>query len=71
MTTANSSRPGIPPSCARHCADLSEHIFRFLPLRLDSDDLKRMHGIDERVGIRDYETAIRMYRQLLVNAART
>jgi carboxypeptidase PM20D1 len=55
---------------ARHYTDLSENIFRFLPLRLDSDDLKRMHGIDERVEIRDYETAIRMYRQLLVNAAR-
>jgi carboxypeptidase PM20D1 len=54
---------------ARHYADLSENIFRFLPLRLNSDDLKRMHGIDERVGIRDYETAIRTYRQLVVNAA--
>jgi carboxypeptidase PM20D1 len=55
---------------ARHSAGLSENIFRFLPLRLDSDDLKRMHGIDERVGIGDYEAAIRMHRQLLVSAAR-
>jgi carboxypeptidase PM20D1 len=54
---------------ARHYADLSENIFRFLPLRLNSDDLKRMHGIDERVGLRDYETAVRMYRQLIMNAA--
>ena len=54
---------------ARHYADLSENIFRFLPLRLSSDDLKRMHGIDERVGVRDYKTAIRTYRQLVVNAA--
>jgi carboxypeptidase PM20D1 len=54
---------------ARHYTDLSENIFRFLPLRLSSDDLKRMHGIDERVGIRDYEMAIRTYRQLVVNAA--
>jgi carboxypeptidase PM20D1 len=54
---------------ARHYADLSGNIFRFLPLRLDSADLKRLHGIDERLGIRDYETAIRIYRQLLVNGA--
>lgn len=54
---------------ARHYAELSENIFRFLPLRLNSDDLKRMHGIDERVGIRDYETAVKTYRQLVVNAA--
>ena len=55
---------------ARHYPDLSENIFRFLPLRLNADDLKRMHGLDERVRVRDYETAIRVYRQLLVNAAR-
>jgi carboxypeptidase PM20D1 len=54
---------------ARHYADLSQNIFRFLPLRLRSDDLERMHGINERVGIADYETAIRTYRQLLVNTA--
>ena len=54
---------------ARHYADLSENIFRFLPLRLSSGDLTRMHGIDERVGVRDYETAIRTYRQLVLNAA--
>jgi carboxypeptidase PM20D1 len=43
---------------ARHYADLGDSIFRFLPLRLSSDDLDRMHGIDERVGIRDNEGAI-------------
>lgn len=54
---------------ARHYADLTENIFRFLPLRLSSDDLTRMHAIDERVGVREYETAIRTYRQLMLNAA--
>jgi acetylornithine deacetylase/succinyl-diaminopimelate desuccinylase-like protein len=28
-----------------------------------------MHGIDERIAIRDYEAAIRVYRQLLIQAA--
>jgi carboxypeptidase PM20D1 len=54
---------------ARHYGELSENVFRFLPLQLNSDDLKRMHGIDERVGISDYARAIRTYRQLVVNAA--
>ena len=54
---------------ARHYADLSENVFRFLPLRLRPDDLHRVHGIDERVAIHEYETAIRTYRQLLINAA--
>jgi carboxypeptidase PM20D1 len=54
---------------ARYFADFSRSVFRFLPLRLTSRDLERIHGIDERVAIDQYETAIRIYRQLLFNAA--
>ena len=53
---------------ARHYTDGSENVFRFLPLRLTGSDLDRMHGIDERIGIREYEAAIRMYRQIVVDA---
>lgn len=55
---------------ARYYTELSDNVFRFVPLRLMSRDLERMHGIDERVGIREYETAIRTYRQLLLEATR-
>ena len=54
---------------ARHYAGLSRNVFRFLPLRLAPRDLERMHGIDERIAIREYETAIRLYRQLMVETA--
>ena len=54
---------------ARYYSGLSRNIFRFLPLRLTSRDLERMHGIDERIGIREYETAVRTYRQLMIEAA--
>jgi carboxypeptidase PM20D1 len=54
---------------ARYYSGLSRHVFRFLPLRLTQRDLERMHGIDERIGIRDYEAAIRIYRQLVIEAA--
>jgi carboxypeptidase PM20D1 len=54
---------------ARHYSDLSRNVYRFLPLRLGPRDLDRMHGIDERVGMEEYETAIRTYRQLLLDAA--
>ena len=53
---------------ARYYSDLSQNVFRFLPLRLTQRDLERIHGIDERIGIREYETAIRTYRQLVVEA---
>ena len=54
---------------ARYYSGLSRNVFRFLPLRLTSRDLERMHGIDERIGIRQYEAAIRTYRQLVLGAA--
>jgi carboxypeptidase PM20D1 len=54
---------------ARYYSGLSRNVFRFLPLRLTQRDLERMHGIDERIGIREYETAIRTYRQLVVETA--
>jgi carboxypeptidase PM20D1 len=54
---------------ARYYSGLSRNVFRFLPLRLTQPDLQRMHGIDERIGIREYEAAIRIYRQLIIEAA--
>jgi len=53
---------------SRHFAAISKTTFRFLPLRLAARDLERIHGADERISIRDYEQAIRTYRQLVANA---
>lgn len=53
---------------ARHYSSLTRNTFRFLPLRLGASDLDRMHGIDERIGVREYEQAIWTYRQLVMNA---
>lgn len=50
---------------ARHFAPLSRDVYRFLPLRLGPSDTSRMHGANERIGVREYETAIRFYRALL------
>jgi carboxypeptidase PM20D1 len=54
---------------ARYFQGLSRNVFRFLPVRLASEDLKRMHGTNERLAVRDYEQAVRFYRQLVLNAA--
>jgi len=56
---------------ARYYSDLTRNTFRFLPIRLTSEDLKRIHGIDERLAIPQYETAIRIYRQLILDATRS
>lgn len=54
---------------SRYFSPLSENVFRFLPLRLTAADLDRMHGTNERISVREYEGAIRTYRQLILNAA--
>ena len=54
---------------ARYFGELSRNVFRFLPIRLEPGDLARMHGTNERIGLGDYERAIRFYRQLILNAA--
>jgi carboxypeptidase PM20D1 len=52
---------------SRHYADLSRNVFRFLPVRLQAEDVPRLHGLNERIAIRDYEWAIKFYRQLILN----
>jgi carboxypeptidase PM20D1 len=54
---------------SRYFAESSRNVFRCLPVRLTSSDLKRMRGIDERIAVTHSEEAIRIYRQLIVNAA--
>lgn len=54
---------------SRYFSRLSDDVFRFLPLRLRAGDLDRMHGTNERIGIREYEDAIRTYRQLILKAS--
>jgi carboxypeptidase PM20D1 len=53
---------------SRHYQDLSKNIFRFLPITLRPDDVKRYHGIDERIAIEDYERCVRFYAQLIRNS---
>ena len=54
---------------SRYFSDFTEDVYRLLPLRMSSEDLARIHGIDERVAVTDYERAILIYRQLILNLA--
>ena len=55
----------------RFSAKPSANVFRFMPAWLSAKDLDRIHGTNERIAVRDYERAIRLYRQLILNAAGT
>lgn len=54
---------------SRHYTEITDRIFRFSPVRANSDDLKRFHGTNERVSIEGYADMIRFYRRLIENSA--
>lgn len=58
--------PGATDS--RHYASATDHVYRFLPYTLTTEDRGLIHGTDEHISVDDYETMIRFYVQLLRNA---
>jgi carboxypeptidase PM20D1 len=50
---------------SRHYAGVTDNIFRFSPVRANSEDLKRFHGTNERLSIANYADMIRFYRRLM------
>ncbi len=54
---------------SRRYVRLTDNSYRFLPMRLRGEDLKRIHGTDERIAIDNYAEIIHFYIQLLLNAA--
>ncbi len=56
---------------ARHYAGLSERVYRFTPMVLRGEDLTRIHGTNERIGVEALGNAIAFYYQLIRNASDT
>ena len=56
---------------SHHYAPIASDIYRFLPLRLREDDLKRIHGVDERIGIKTYADMIGFLARLIKNLSTT
>ena len=55
----------------RHYEDISTNIYRFLPMRITSEDLVRIHGTDERLSVNNLEEMIKFYIQLIRNSDKT
>jgi carboxypeptidase PM20D1 len=53
----------------KHYRKLSNNVYRLIPVPITAEDLERVHGTNERVGIEDYAGAVRFYAQLVRNAA--
>ncbi len=50
---------------SRRYENLTRNVYRFLPVRLEAADLKRIHGAFERISIKHYAEAVRFYGHLI------
>jgi carboxypeptidase PM20D1 len=53
----------------RHYDKVADDVYRFFPFRLRPEDIKRIHGKDERIGIETLAEGVRFYRRFLGVAA--
>jgi carboxypeptidase PM20D1 len=59
----------IAASDSRYFTEISDHIYRFSPVRARPEDLSRFHGTNERIATANLAELVRFYNQLLRNAA--
>jgi len=53
-----------------HYGAISDHIYKFSPIRANGEDLKRFHGTNERLSVQNYAEAIRFYHRLIPQVAK-
>jgi len=53
-----------------HYGDISDHIFKFSPVRAKPEDLSRFHGTNERIASANLVELIRFYHRLLTEGAK-
>ena len=54
---------------SRHYGAITDNTFRFIPMRIAQEDLKRIHGTDERISVENYLEIIRFFIQQIRNSA--
>jgi carboxypeptidase PM20D1 len=54
---------------SKHFESLSDHIYRFSPVRAKSEDLSRFHGTNERISTGNLAELIRFYHRLVSQGA--
>ncbi len=50
---------------SRHFAEVADDIYRFSPMLLNGDDLKRIHGVNERIAVDNYRRMIEFYYRFM------
>lgn len=52
---------------SRYYTVVGANVYRFTPLSIKNEDLKRMHGTNERISIANYEQVVAFFIQLIKN----
>ena len=53
---------------SRHFKDVADNTYRFMPVQLNNEELKGIHGTNERISVDNYKQAIRFYYRLIRNS---
>ena len=59
----------IGASDSRHMTVLTDDIYRFSPILLDSGDMAIVHGFDERISVENFGRMLAFYQQVLVGGS--
>lgn len=51
-----------------HYLELTDAVYRFMPSILTPEDAKRIHGFNERLGVKNFERMINYFYHLMRNA---
>ena len=57
----------LPGTDSRHFTGLSTNVYRFLPTRFEEEDMRRVHGTNERVRTESYLDSVRFFYRLIRN----
>ena len=52
---------------SHHFQAIAMDTYRFLPIRVSADDLERIHGVDERIGVENYARLVGFLARLIEN----
>ena len=44
---------------------IAEDVYRFIPMRVEQDDMRRIHGVNERIGVENLSEIVQFYVQLI------
>jgi len=50
---------------SRHYSAIAENIYRFSPMMLEADDIKRVHGLNERISVEQLGNMVRFFTLLI------